>query len=225
LTPRIVFVSREVFPFGGGGLGAAVTAFAEALADVAEVTIVTTDLHAERFRALERTAAPELPKGVRFEFASEPAPDEVGSHYNHFHLWSARVYEALKRLYPDGGPDLVEFPDFLGEGAVTVQAVTTRDPALRRTRVAVRAYTSREMCDVLNGYLGREPGDRVAYDLERYALRNADAFLWPGGDVLGTYGRFYGDRGVAAPQLVRHVAAREDAAPPAPAAEPPDGER
>ena len=28
--------------------------------------------------------------------------------------------------------------------------------------------------------------------MERYALRHADVLLWPGGDVLGLYERFYG---------------------------------
>jgi len=210
LTPRIAFVSREVFPFGGGGLGASVASLAQALSSVAEVTIVTTDLHAGRHAELSANGDEQLPDGVRFVFVDEPRHDEIGSHYNHFHVWSARVYETLKSIYPDGGPNLVEFPDFVGEGAVTVQAKATLDPALRHTRAAVRAYTSREMCDVLNRHMVREPGERMGYDLERYALRHAGSFLWPGGDVLGTYQRFYGHANLAPQRLIRHVAARAD---------------
>jgi glycogen synthase len=204
VTPRIAFVSREVYPFGGGGLGAAVTASAAALADVAEVTIVTTDLHAQRYEELRAVDDPGLPKDVAIHFVPEPEPEDTVAYLNHFHLWSARVYEALKQLYPDGGPQLVEFPDFLGEGAVTVQAARTRDPALRHTTVAVRAYTSHEMCSVLNGFLPRVDAMRTLYDLERYSLKYADRFLWPGGDILETYRRFLGPRGLASPLLVRH---------------------
>jgi glycosyltransferase involved in cell wall biosynthesis len=209
LTPRIVFVSREVYPFGGGGLGASVTALANALSDVAEVSIVTTDLHEERFHELRASGSADLPGRVRFTFAREPRATEIGSFYNAFHLWSARAYEAVKGLYSDGGPEIVEFPDFLGEGAVTVQACKTRDPALRNTVVFVRNYTSREMCDVLNGYVAPDLAQRMVYELERYSLRYADHVIWPGGDVLSAYRRFYGEERVAAPELIQHVVERQ----------------
>jgi glycogen(starch) synthase len=209
VTPRIVFVSREVHPFGGGGLGASVTALAQALAEVAEVSIVTTKLHEERFEELAASRDPTLPRGVRMVFAAEPAEDDVGSFYNASHLWSARAYQAVKELYPHGGPEIVEFPDFLGEGAVAVQARRTLDPALRNTVVLVRNYTSREMCDVLDGYVSRDFGGKMVYELERYALRYADYMVWPGGDVLSSYRRFYGEGPLAAPELIRHVVERE----------------
>ncbi|MDQ2980771.1 MAG: glycosyltransferase [Actinomycetota bacterium] len=177
------------------------------------MSILTTDLHEKRHAELAARADPALPKGVRFLFVPEPKPEDVGGGYlNLFHLWSARVYEALKTAYPDGGPDLVEFPDFLAEGAVTAQATRTLDPALRHTTVAVRAYTSHEMCNVLNGYLPRETGMRSLNDLERYALKYADYFLWPGGDVLNTYRRFFGEHGLAPPRLVRHFVTEERSA-------------
>jgi glycogen synthase len=209
LTPRIVFVSREVYPFGGGGLGASVTALAKALSEVAEVSIVTTTLHGERFEELTASGDPALPSGVRIVFAEEPAAKDVGSFYNPLHLWSARAYQAVKDLYPHGGPEIVEFPDFLGEGAVTVQSRRALDPALRNTVVLVRNYTSREMCDVLDGHLSRDFASRMVYELERYALHYADHMVWPGGDVLASYCRFYGVEQLAPPELIRHIVERE----------------
>ena len=210
MKPRIVFVSREIYPFvGSGGLGASVTALANALTGVAEVSIVTTDQHQERFHDLKATGAPELPEGVRFVFVREPEENEIESFYNFFHLWSARVYQALRDLYPHVGPDIVEFPDYLAEGAVTVEARKTLDPALRNTAVLVRNYTSHEMCDVLDGYLPQDSGRRMLHELERYALRYADHMIWPGGDVLATYRRFYTEKRLAPPRLIRHVVERE----------------
>jgi glycosyltransferase involved in cell wall biosynthesis len=211
VTPRVVFVSREVYPFGGGGLGAAVTASAAALADVAEVVVLTTASHEEAYRSRIATPDSELPSGVRFEFVPEPEPDEIGSYFDYFHLWSARVHQALKELWPDGGPNLVEFADFLSEGAVTVQAKRTGERLLRHATVCVRAYTTREMCDVLNGRVEHSLGGRANYDLGRYALQYADRFLWPGGDVLGMYERFHGARNLARPELLRHFVVRERA--------------
>jgi glycogen(starch) synthase len=206
---RVALVSREVYPFGGGGLGNYVTWTAELLSEVADVTVITTSRHKELHDDLCAAGDTRLPSGVRFEFVDEPPSDkeEIGSYYGFFHLWSARTFEALCRLYPDGGPDLVEFPDYHGEGAVTAQARRTQDPRLRNTCMCVRLNTSSEMCHVLDGHVNRELDFRVMYELERYSLRYADRVIWPGGDVLGTYRRFYGARSIGPPARIRHAVA------------------
>jgi glycogen synthase len=202
---RFAIVSREVYPFGGGGMGNYVTWTAELLAEVGEVTIVTTDLHRPTFDELTKAGDPQLPRGVRIEFIPEPenTEDGIGTYYGFFHLWSALAFEALCRLYPDGGPDLVEFADYHGEGFVTVQAARTLDPRVRNTSVCVRMNTSSEMCQVLDGHLDRDL--RVMLELERYSLRFADHIIWPGGDVLDTYRRFYGADAIGPPARIRHA--------------------
>jgi glycosyltransferase involved in cell wall biosynthesis len=203
--PRIVFVSREVYPFDSAGLGNYVLFTAATLAPVAEVTILTSSLHERRYRELLAARDPRLPDGVRFEFVAEPTAEEAADWYGVLHLWSARAFEALVRLHPDGGPDLVEFPDYLGEACVTAQASQTLDRRLRNTLVCVRAYTTAEMCAVLDGHLPDDRDTRYLTELERFALRHADRFLWPGGDVLGAYHAFYGERGVAPATRVPHT--------------------
>ena len=84
-----------------------------------------------------------------------------------------------------------------------MQAANTLDSALRNALVCIRLYTTKEMIDVLNGHLPNAPVLRVPADLERYALAHADRILWPGGDILNTYARFY-DGALAPAQLVRH---------------------
>jgi glycogen synthase len=202
---QFALVSREIFPFGGGGLGAYVTATAEMLAAAGEVTIFTTDAHREQYEDLLRQQSPLLPReDVHLVFVPEPRPEDVGSFYNLLHLWSARAFDALKRFYAGGGPALVEFPDYLGEGAVTVQAKRTLDPVLAGTRVCIRCYTTYELIAILDGAMPRDRPTRMIFDLERYALGNADALLWPGGDVLGTYQRFYGQSNLPPATRVRH---------------------
>ena len=202
--PRIAFVSREVYPFDSAGLGNYVTFTAQALAAEAEVTIVTSDVHRERYEELAAAGDPRLPAGACLEFVPEPTYPDDDYWYGSLHLWSARAYEALKRLFPGGGPDLAEFPDYLGEAFVTTQAKQTLDPALRNTTVCVRAYTTSEMCAVLDGFVGDDRLTRYIRELERFALRHADHFLWPGGLVLDAYRSFYGTDGIAAPVEVRH---------------------
>lgn len=197
---RFALVSREVYPFVGGGLSRYVTATAETLASLGEVTIFTTDAY--RHRAVE--FPPILSADIKLVFVPEPDPEELGSHYHVMHRWSANVYEALKREYGTEGPDLIEFPDYRGEGFVTIQARRALEPMLRRTLVAVRLYTTSELTSVLNGFLPTSFEATVLFDLERYALRHADRIIAPGGAVYASYERYFGKDKLAPVLLVRH---------------------
>ncbi len=201
--PRIAFVSREVAPFEGGGIGTYVTAIARLLAPVADVMVFTTSRHRAAHRALpaERT---RLFEGFELVFVDEPRLWEVDETDGFLTLWSGRVFEAVCAAYPDGGPDLLEFPDYLGEGFVAAQARRAIDRRLRRTTVCVRAYTTGEMTSVLDSDLKADFETRITHQIERWALANCDHFVWPGGDVLGTYERFFGADAIASPVRVRH---------------------
>ena len=140
--PRIALVAREVSPLFGGGIGTYVASTAQVLAPVAEVTVFTTDLHRPAYERLLAAGDRRL-AGMRIRFVPEPRIWELEDyHGNGLHLWSARAFEALCAEYPDGGPELVEFPDFLGEGFVTAQAARSLDPRLRNTTVCVRLCTT-----------------------------------------------------------------------------------
>jgi glycogen synthase len=203
-NPRFALVSREVYPFIGGGLGRYVTATAETLASVGEVKIFTTTRHERRHEELRKAGSPLLPEGVHFVFVREPRAREIGNFNHHLHLWSARVCEALREEYRDAPPDVVEFPDYHGEGCVPMQAGRGRDPILGDACMCVRLYTSSEMTSVLNGYVSLDLGATLLHDMERYALRHADRILWPGGDVYATYQRFYGRDNLAPGLHVHH---------------------
>ncbi len=211
---RIALVSRELHPIGGGGIGVAVAGLASALSEIAEVVILTRSGLEEAHRRLKATG--ELPWGdeVRVEFVPEPTSGEYGSYYNFMHLYSSRVLERLRELYPDGGPDVIEFPDFLGEGMVTVQERRAHARFLRDTQVQVRLHTTAEICSVLDGYVDEGFEARQLITAERHVLREADRILWPGGDVLETYRRFYGEAELAPASRVRGlIASPPDDAP------------
>jgi glycosyltransferase involved in cell wall biosynthesis len=202
---RVALVSRELYPLGGGGIGQFVAAAARLLSQVAEVTILTTSVFQENYERLRAERDPRLPGGgIRVEFVSEPTVEEAGGWYHVMHCYGARVLERLKELYPDGGPELIEFPDFLGEAFVTLQAAEALDPFLGRTRIAVRLHTTAELCEVLDGYLKRDLGHEALHYMERYSLAHADRLIWQGGDVLGTYRRFYGADALAPDTRIRY---------------------
>ncbi len=204
-----VFVSRSIDVAGGGGIGAYVTAQARLLGESHDVAVVSTADNAAR---LDEAFA-DCP-GVDTYTIPSPTPDEVGTYWNELHLWSARVLEFIKQRFVDGGPDYIEFPDYLGEGVATIQARVTGDPLLAETRIGVRTYTTGEICAVLDGHLDNEFSTRITCALERYSLKFADWFVPAGGDLVGTYHRYYGEENVAPAFPVRHPVTFEVSATP-----------
>ncbi len=205
MAVRIVLASREVYPLGGGGIGQFVAAAAQLLAEIAEVTVVTTSVFEERYEQLRAQGDPELPdERVRFAFVTEPTVEEASGWYHVMHLYGVRLLERLKELFPEGGPELIEFPDFLGEGFVALQAAQTGDPFLTQTMLCVRIHTTAEICEVTDGFLKPDLGSRALHAMERFALARADRLIWQGGDILGTYERFYGAEALAPAQRIRY---------------------
>jgi glycogen synthase len=187
VTPRIALVSREIYPYVGGGIAPIVAAAAQRLSAVAEVTVVTSSAHRDQHLTEGGNT-----QGIRFVFVDEPTDDEVAGWFSYLHRWSANVYAALRDAYPGRGPDLIEFCDYLAEGFVAIQAKHTRDPWFDDTLVCVRLHTTSEIVSVLDGHLPDDFATVSIHEAERYCLRQADRLLWSGGDVLATYQRFYG---------------------------------
>jgi glycosyltransferase involved in cell wall biosynthesis len=202
----IVFGTRELWPFvTGGGIGRVLHGAIRLLAQEADVTVITREVYRDEYERLRAAGDPRLAHpDVRYEFIADPEGFELGPFSSFSHSWSARMYERLCELYPGGGPDLVEFGDYLGEGFVTAQARRSGHPSLSNTRVLVRLHTSLEMVDTLNGTAENEEL-RAIYTLERGSLALADQILSPGDSVLAAYRRFYGDNAVAPGTYVPHV--------------------
>jgi glycosyltransferase involved in cell wall biosynthesis len=210
--PRIAIVSREVWPFyEGGGIGRHVHGTAELLAGAADVTVVQPDM----YRGTIASDDPRLPDGVRYAFAHEPTPEQVERFRSVYHAWSAAACEELRRLYPDGGPDLIESAEYTGEAAVTVQARRSGDPAFARTRVAIRFHGSDEIHRSLNGESSADPEGAAIVALERIALAGADVMLAPAGGATEAYERLYADTGLPPIRAARYPVTLEASPQPA----------
>jgi glycosyltransferase involved in cell wall biosynthesis len=213
---RVALVSRELYPFGGGGIGEYVNACARLLSGFADVTVFTSSAHRGTYRKLRAKGDNRLvPDEVEMVFVPEACEEDRGGYFSTLHVYSARVFESLREHYAGRGPDLVEFSDYLAEGAVTVQARRARDPLLRRSVVAIRLHTTAEVCAVLDGHIEDDFAARITCELERLAIRDADCLVWPGGDTLGLYHRFYGAEQVAPGTRIRYpMMDSPDAQPP-----------
>jgi glycogen synthase len=190
---QIALVSRELHPYTGGGIAAIVAATARTLSEAFDVTVVTSGGSRAEHERLRAAGDPRLlPEAVRIVWVEEPGENVGGAHLSYMHAYSERVYAALRAAYPDRGPEVIEFCDYLGEGFVTVQARRTLARWLERTLVCVRLHTTSELVNVLDGHIEDDLATVATHDAERYVLRHADRILWSGGDVLETYRRFYG---------------------------------
>jgi len=66
---RIAFVAREFYPFIGGGIAPIVAAAARQLAEVGEVTVVTSASYRQEYERLRAQGDPRLPPAsVRLVF-------------------------------------------------------------------------------------------------------------------------------------------------------------
>ncbi|MEA2302363.1 MAG: glycogen synthase, partial [Solirubrobacteraceae bacterium] len=90
--PRFALVSREVFPFGGGGIGFYVSSAAQLLAGIGEVKLFTSEAHRARYEELRAAGDPRVPPhDVEVVFVPEVEPEEIGGYYTVMHRYSSAV--------------------------------------------------------------------------------------------------------------------------------------
>jgi glycosyltransferase involved in cell wall biosynthesis/GT2 family glycosyltransferase len=116
------------------------------------------------------------------------------------HRRSAAVLGQIERAYGDEGPDLLEVCDHRALGLVPLQARAAGHPSLRRTTVAIQLVSTAEL-SALHDRRSLLPREQRVAAMEREQFRLADFLIWPGGDVLDLYRRYYHD--VSLPPPVR----------------------
>ncbi len=163
-----------------GADGRAYGRLAELLAERHEVTMVRTGGPGEGEAPYRELVAEPTPELERIVFAGAE------------HRLSAAAMEAIEEAYGDAGPDYVEVCDRGAPGLVPLMARRCGNPLFERTLFGVRLLGSAELESLHDGALGSPPM-RLLCELERCQLRLADRLLWPGGDALDLYRRYYGD--------------------------------
>lgn len=167
---RIVYATVEYPPGFGGGIGAYVAAIAPALAARGhDVTVVSAT--PEPFPSRERRDGVTV---VRLPMRPENGANALAQ----LQVWQERaeaVAELLERMQRVRPIDLIEFPDYRGEGAAWLAGRERRaDP--REPMSVVRLHTP--LC-VLNRYNPSRPRSRALEEFENDALRLADRLVSP----------------------------------------------
>ncbi len=186
---RIVLCSRE-FPGlnPSGGIGVYTEAMARELVRSGHQVVVITEAKkveepAPKKRHQKREPLPrsvQHPDGFRIEliqsmngFSTDP------------HGYSYQLYKKLRRLKREWNYDLVEFPEYQGEGYFAIKAKRLLG-AFRDVTLVVHSHMSLEFCDQLNEE-HRSLYRQAIFNIERYALKYADVATVPCEDLGDQY--------------------------------------
>lgn len=165
MSRKVCIVSAEHSPYGG--IGVSLRRQAELLSSRYEVAFIERPEPSEAVRALS--------------FSCEDQ------------MRSAAVLEAIEAAYADGvGPEYLEVCDYRALGLVPLQARAAGHPLLRETTVGICVSSTAELL-ALYDKRSADPGEGRVAELEREQFRLADLLLWPGGDILDVYRRYYGE--------------------------------
>ncbi len=177
---HIVITSRELAGYNlSGGIGVYVDRHASYLVDQGfRVTVLTTAKFLEdRGEIIPPAERPYQTIPLRVVEGFRTAE----------HNFSYTVYEKLKDLEHAQAVDIVEFPDYNGEGYFSIKAKRLLGE-FARTTLWVHGHMTLHLCDTLN----EEPPSlyrQAIYNIEQYCLRYADVVSVPSQDLGSVYNK------------------------------------
>lgn len=172
---RLVFVTFEIYPFTGGGIGRFIYNTLKRMTpeDLARTVVILTagQVSDAAFEALFKGA-----KLFRLDEAAHPSAHRYPlSARDPWLVQSCRVLLALKRLAQEMPIDYVEFVDWSGFGFATLQE-RLASGFLKSTTMAVRVHSTEAILVIRETRL-LQPQDLRRYDLERKCLLDCDVVV------------------------------------------------
>jgi glycosyltransferase involved in cell wall biosynthesis len=168
---NIVLVSREYGPITGGGIGTYVHNVTTLLLDRGHAVTLVTD-------CVDSAGCNLLAKGLHVVPTLPLEPEMECAFACFLHEYSYRVYKTLQRLCAQSPVDLVEFPEYNGEGFVSIQAKRTLG-LFESVRLLVKLHTPTAMLEILGDFNHPTSEKEMIKAMEAYSLRNADGVCSP----------------------------------------------
>lgn len=189
---RFALVSPEIAPFVGGGIAPVTLASAQELAGPVDhhVDVFAPSHFRSQALRLRALGVPALrhPR-IRWIWV-----DPFEGSLPWIYRWAQAIDERLRTTYADGDvPDVVEFQDYLGSGALALQAARRGDSPIAAATLAVRLHSSVEIIQAVDGFIPDDDQWPLVHAMERTALRLADTVLAPSSVVGEVYRGFYAD--------------------------------
>lgn len=169
---RIIYVCREVAPVTGGGIGTYISNVAKLMsANGHEVTVVT-DFLGEEPGDLHSFGSVRFVQPKLFE------PERLGDFMCEHQAYSFRVYETLLELLSSGDVDIIEFPEFRGEGFASIRAKRTLNH-FENCKLVVKCHTPFSLIREINDDYFHQPRHEMDIFMEDYSVLHADQVTSP----------------------------------------------
>lgn len=177
---HICFVARECSPYTGGGIGTYIRNVAIAMRWAGhEVTLVSDLLDS----GLEEEARADFAKeGINFVF---PRKVSITGYHHFYHEYADRVYHTLCDLHQEKPFDVIEFPEYRGEGFTTIRAKRLLGEFLD-VKLAVKCHTPTSILQEINNTAITKDTYYAIY-MEDYSVRYADVVLSPSSSLAEYY--------------------------------------
>lgn len=179
---RIALVSRELAPFYGGGIASYIPNMARALLAAGHEVHVITETYPDL-----QTRGPATIPGAIFHSPNMNAGRAARQAYPTYTMrYAMATYELLERLSVDAPFDLIEFPDYQGEGYWTIRAKRTRlaSEALSQAVMTVRLHSPLWLCREADQDDTMDQNLALVGHCELAALAECDAIVAPSRAVL-----------------------------------------
>jgi glycosyltransferase involved in cell wall biosynthesis len=194
---HLCFVSDEISPGTKGGIGRLIAAAAKELHAAGwrvSFLLATTRPQAATFRDFANQHLPGARVYHLDDLLTDLTPDEDiplwGFHYLAY--WqSYRIALALRRLCRNDKPDLIEFNDYRGLGAVTLAWRNLWGEDLAQVRCWVRLHGAYELWVKADDAEEHTREQWQTFSLERQALAQADGWIAPSPSVSDGYRDYY----------------------------------
>jgi glycosyltransferase involved in cell wall biosynthesis/GT2 family glycosyltransferase len=174
---RICFVSKQFAPFYRGGIGTYVSQACRAFAAAGHEVHVLT----ERHPGIER--AGQLFPSVRVHLVTYDGSAPPGACRNASMQYALGVHQTLQSLHARHPFDLIEFPEFWGEGAFAIRAKRALGQ-FSSALLAVRLHTPSQDCQELNRQAALDMDIASQEYQEEVSIREADVVLSPTHSLL-----------------------------------------
>jgi len=170
---NIVYVCREISPFTGGGIGTYIANVLKVMQKVGHRVTLVTDFMG---------SPPEDPNllfpGVRFVEPITYNAEKLADFMSEHQAYSSRVYDTLLELSRSEVIDVVEFPEFRGEGFISIRAKQTLNQ-FQNTKLIVKCHTPFSLIRDINEEYFLQPRHELDIFMEDYSVENADMVTSP----------------------------------------------
>ncbi|TEB09721.1 glycosyltransferase family 4 protein [Pelotomaculum propionicicum] len=197
----ICFVSGEIWPGNGGGIGRLLSENARLLTgsvtpvfllDIDDMARDTFQSYAEvyipgaRIYTVDGLLASHASELRRYGDPRIGLPD-----FKYFHYWRSYLIDlCLQHILAVENVSGIEFADYLGQGYIYFKMRLLRE-SCRNIPAWVRLHGSAEICDEADGKDKFTPARLRLYDMERYCLARCDRWVAPSAAVRDWYGQYY----------------------------------